>query len=173
MKANRIEFVGDNKLVLDIDQASAPEAVKAVNDLNGYQIEVKLKPFRAKRSLDANAYAWALMGKIAEKLGCTSLDVYKTYIRDYGIYKDFLLVETEADTFFHLWQMQGLGWVVEKLDFASDGERTIYRAYYGSSVYNSRQMARLIDAIVRDCKDNGIETLPPGEIERLVKQCER
>ena len=37
----------------------------------------------------------------------------------------------------------------------------------GSSMYDSRQMAILIDGIVSECKEMGIETLPPDEIKAL------
>lgn len=37
----------------------------------------------------------------------------------------------------------------------------------GSSVYNTKQMSRLIDHVVQDCKAVGIETLTPLELDRL------
>lgn len=40
--------------------------------------------------------------------------------------------------------------------------------YYGSSTYDTKQMARLIDLVVEDCKQQGIETLPPEELERMA-----
>ena len=39
--------------------------------------------------------------------------------------------------------------------------------YYGSSTYDSKQMARLIDNIVQDCKAVGVETATPQELARL------
>ena len=56
----------------------------------------------------------------------------------------------------------------EQLDYAENGENVTIRCYYGSSVYNTKQMARLIDDVVSDCKEMGIETKPPEEIDRLV-----
>ena len=40
--------------------------------------------------------------------------------------------------------------------------------YYGSSTYDTKQMARLIDLVVEDCKQQGIETLTPEELERMA-----
>ena len=37
-----------------------------------------------------------------------------------------------------------------------------------SSTYDTRQMGRLIDLVVQDCKDQDIETAPPGDILRWV-----
>lgn len=80
---------------------------------------------------------------------------------------DACLTDGEAATFRHMWESNGTGWPTERLDFTPDGERIVIRAYYGSSTYNTKQMSRLIDAIVTDCKELGIETLPPDELRRM------
>ena len=49
-------------------------------------------------------------------------------------------------------------------------EFTHYRIYKGSSEYDTREMAILIDGIVQECKEQNIETLPPEEIEMLKNQ---
>ena len=36
--------------------------------------------------------------------------------------------------------------------------------YYGSSTYSTVQMGRLIDLIVQDCKEQGIETEPESTV---------
>ena len=43
---------------------------------------VTIKEFRKKRSLDANAYAWVLMNKLADKLNMGVRDLYRHYIPD-------------------------------------------------------------------------------------------
>lgn len=40
-------------------------------------------------------------------------------------------------------------------------------AWYGSSVYNSKEMSRLVDNIVEECKEHNIETLLPQELESM------
>lgn len=42
--------------------------------------------------------------------------------------------------------------------------------YYGSSVYDKAQMARLIDIVVDECKEQGIETMTPEELARLTEE---
>ena len=44
--------------------------------------------------------------------------------------------------------------------------------YYGSSTYDSKQMARLIDNIIQDCKAVGIETATPAEIDAMKARWE-
>ena len=72
-----------------------------------------------------------------------------------------------------MWQTHGLGWLAERLDHGSTEGFVLVNFYYGSSAYNTKQMSRLIDAAVNDCKEQGIETLPPEEIKAMVNAYER
>lgn len=42
------------------------------------------------------------------------------------------------------------------------------KCYYGSSVYDKEQMTRLIDQLIADCKENGIETRTPTELAEMM-----
>ena len=76
----------------------------------------------------------------------------------------------DAPTFQIAWSKLGTGWPTEQVDFTPDGESVIVRAYYGSSQYNTKQMARLIDAVVEDCKSLEIETLPPDKLAAMKEE---
>lgn len=56
----------------------------------------------------------------------------------------------------------------EQVDYTSDGEQVVIRAYYGSSQYNAKQMTRLIRSVVEECKAQNIETMTPGELAGLM-----
>lgn len=125
---------------------------------------------RRKRSLDANAYAWVLMGKLAGKLRMTPEDVYRSYVPDVGDNYTIVLVLAEAvDDFREQWCRGHLGRSVTDLG-PSRRHRNCHNilCYYGSSDYDKEQMARLIDLIVQDCREQGIETMTPDELARLV-----
>lgn len=144
------------------------------DELYDVDVDVTVKKHREKRSLNANAYCWQLIGKLADKLfPLTKTEIYRQYVRQIGPYKDFELTEDEAKTFRVVWENMGEGWPTEQVDFTPDGERVIIRAYYGSSQYNTRQMSRLIDLVVQDCKEQGIETLTPQQLDALKEgwQC--
>ena len=52
----------------------------------------------------------------------------------------------------------------------------MYRTYMmwrGSSDYDTKEMSRLIDGPVSECKEPGTETLPPAEIERMMEAYEK
>ena len=127
----------------------------------------KLSKYRKKRSNDANAYCWALMDRLADVLDTTKEDIYREMVRRVGPYKVFHLTEDEANTFRVGWEKIGKGWPTEQVDYTPDGDRVVIRAYYGSSTYNTKQMSRLIDMVVSECKEQGIETLTPLELERM------
>lgn len=56
----------------------------------------------------------------------------------------------------------------------NDGQ--MYRTYVmlrGSSTYNTAEMSVLIDGLVSECREQGIETLPPIELERMMELYEK
>jgi hypothetical protein len=69
-------------LLLNTNEISDIEELKNENKLN-----VELKKYREKRSLDANAYMWVLVSKLQEKLDIPKEDIYKDAIKNIGVYE--------------------------------------------------------------------------------------
>lgn len=132
--------------------------------------DAEIKAHRDKRSLDANSYCWVLLEKLAQETGIEKEEIYRQTIKKFGPHKDFTLAEDEAKTFRVAWEKLGTGWPTEQVDFTPDGQRVVIRAYYGSSTYNTKQMSRLIDNIVQDCRAVGIETLPPDKLAGMMEE---
>lgn len=168
---SRISMDGGCWLCLKVNETAPARAF--VLRQGGKICDAELTVHRKKRSLDANAYCWVLLEKLAESVQIPKNDLYLSYIRQTGPHKDFMLTEDEAGTFRVAWERLGTGWPTEQVDYTPDGARVVVRAYYGSSTYNSRQMARLIDSIVEDCKAVGIETLPPDKLALLKEGWKR
>ena len=132
--------------------------------LAGHDVTIDIKLYREKRSLKANGYMWALCDKLAEVIGATKEEVYRKAIREVGLYKDFEgLDDDHANTLKAAWAQLGLGWFAEDVGGA-------VRCYYGSSKYNSKQMARLLDYVIDDCDELGIETMTETELEQLKRE---
>lgn len=131
------------------------------------KLDIEAKKHREKRSLDANAYCWVLLGKLSEKMGISSKDIYIMEIRNIGVYEVLPIKEKAVDKFIDAWQNNGIGWPCEKLGKSKLEGYINIKAYYGSSTYDTKQMSSLIDSIVEDCKLQGIETATPEELERL------
>ena len=127
-----------------------------------------------KRSKNANAYCWVLCDGIASKLGgkYSKEDVYRRAIQAVGIYKLFEEMKPDqAATLETAWHKLGAGWVTQS-DWEPDGETKWVRAYYGSSVYNKKQMGRLLDYIVEDARSVGVPVEPKEKIESLLREWE-
>lgn len=135
----------------------------------GETLSLEIKRPTKKRSLDANAYYWLLVGKLAEATHLSPTEVYRQHIKDVGgNYKIIPAREDAVDEWIRLWGHNRLGWVCDILGPCANipGYVNVV-SYYGSSAYDSKQMSRLIDLVVQDCKALGIETLPPDELVRL------
>lgn len=132
------------------------------------KIAVKIGKYRAKRSLDANAYCWVLLDKLSEKLNIPKEGIYREAIRDIGGNSETVCVQNKAvERLCSGWSKNGVGWQTETFPSKINGCTNV-RLYYGSSTYDSEQMKRLIERIVEDCKENGIDTRTPSEIAELV-----
>lgn len=133
------------------------------------KLTFKVGKFRQKRSLDANAYCWVLIGRIAEKTGVSNSYVYRAAIKEVGGNYDVVCVKSEAvETLCSGWSRNGLGWITDTMPSKIDGCTNVV-LYYGSSTYDKAQMSRLINIIVQDCLSLGIETKPAEEIESLLR----
>lgn len=133
----------------------------------GKQYSVTIKEYRQKRSLDANAYAWVLIDKIAAAVGLPKTEVYRNAIKELGGVSDTVCVmDAAVDALCNGWSHNGLGWVTETLPSKIKGCTNVI-LYYGSSTYDSKTMSRLIDGLIEDARNLGIETMTPQELERL------
>ena len=132
-----------------------------------YDIEVK--EHRKKRSLDANAYAWVLINKLADTMRIPPTEVYRQAIQNVGGNYEILPVKEEAaEHFKQVWEAQGLGWpCVDMGKSKVSGYRNL-RAYYGSSTYTTTQMAQLIESLLQDCRSLDIEVKSAEEIASLM-----
>lgn len=134
--------------------------------LKDADIKVEIKKYRKKRSLDANSYAWTLIDKIASELGMSKIEVYRNAIKNIGGVSDIVCVMDEAvEKLRQGWEKHGLGWQTETMESKIPGCTNVI-LYYGSSVYDTKQMSQLIDNLVQDAKALGIETATPEEIAR-------
>lgn len=131
-------------------------------------LTLKFGKFKKKRSLDANAYCWTLIGKIAEKTNVPKNEVYREAIRGIGgNYEIVCIREDAADSLRKGWERNGIGWCTDTMLSKLDGCTNVM-LYYGSSTYDTEQMSRLIENIIQDCKALGIETKSEAELASLV-----
>ena len=166
--------VKTRRYVLTLEMQDAPAAMRVWDELHGDEkVSVRLSKYRRKRSLDANAYAWMLLDKLSACLRIPKETLYRGYIKDVGGVSDTVCVKTESvPKLCATWEKNGLGWQWASFPSSTNGYTNVI-LYYGSSTYDTRQMSRLIDMIVHDCKEQGIETADPEELRALLASWDR
>lgn len=130
------------------------------------RLQIISKPFRKKRSLDANAYMWVLLQQMAMALHTDKEAVYLQMLEKYGVFTTLVVDPGKAER------------IVETLRVCKNfGEITVkgkkgiqIQYYYGSSTYDSEEMAHLINGIVHECNELKIQTISPDEIDRLKEE---
>jgi hypothetical protein len=135
-------------------------------------LSIKVTKYRQKRSLDANAYCWVVITKIANHpdIKSSKEEVYEEMLQKYGyLYQDEegyipVTVKTGVD----MSKIEG-HWKFYK----SNGKFDSYLMIKGSSEYNTAEMAHFIDMVVQEAKELDIETLTPIELERMKAEWQK
>ena len=134
---------------------------EALRDKEDLVIDVK--PYRQKRSLDANAYLWVLCEKIGQKIMASKDEVYLTLLERYGVFTHLIVKPAAVERVKQEWR------TVRELGEVTVGDQIgiQLQCYFGSSTYNSKEMARLIDGAIQEADNLGIETATPDEVARM------
>ena len=131
---------------------------------NGTRHRVIVKPYVRGRSLDANAYFHVLVGKIAEVMRMGADEIKVKMNLEYGTQHEQTVILPEPNKICAFWKY------AKEIDnwTGKDGkEYTQYLIYKDTSSLNSSEMARLIEGVVYEAKELGIETLTPSELAKL------
>lgn len=167
-------LTGEMSLTLKVNEAAViKDGYDKIKDVD--KLSVKIVKYREKRSLDANAYYWQLLSKVAEAMDVSKPFAHNYFLRRYGQIEVFdgqavyvVIPDTDEaekkifeEETYHLKP-------TSQVKVGKDGR--LYRTYMmlrGSSSYDTKEMSKLIDGLVSEAKENGIETLPPDELERM------
>ena len=160
-------LTGKPKLTLELNEEE--DTKNCYDELHkAEKLTIRICRYRDKRSNEANNYFWVLCGKLAAKTKQKKEDIYRELIRDIGDNFIILPIRNDAvETFIERWGAGKLGWVCDIVGDSKLEGYTNICAYYGSSTYNSKQMSDLIDNIIYECKEQGIQTETPDEIARM------
>lgn len=173
---NNTKFVA-GKLIIDYPATVEQDINKLAAYIeSGKRLSAEFK--RERRSVDANAYCWVLCQKLAEKLSndgviYTKEDIYRHAIKQVIQPAHALIEDVAVSSYIKAWRKNGIGWIAETIGESALRNYTVVAMYQGSSTYDTKEMSRLIDFLVEECKTQGIETREPGYIETLLKEWER
>ena len=158
-----IKINGKLNITIQVDDSHAnhlTEMVEAFN--NGQNIDCKIELMSKKKTLSANAYLWKLCSEVACKVGnITKEDVYRNAIKERGIFEHIKVAN--FDDFNERWSQLGTGWFCEEVSVGG-----CVNAYYGSSQYNRKELSAVIDYVVEEAREQGIETMTIDEQKELL-----
>lgn len=163
-KCEVVSLVGDT-LVVVLNGANRHE-LEALEQGKDYRI--KLTKWTNKRSLNANSYAWLLCTKIAQAVNSSKDEIYEQMLQAYGtIDEDFPPITVIADADMSITSEHWL-----RIDTRTIGKKEFdcYMRIKGSSEMDTKEMAHFIDGIVFECKQLGIETMTPNDLQQLKEQ---
>ena len=147
--------------ILSFEMDDKQSALVAAEALLGKRLTIKVDKYKEKRSLNANAYAWQLIGRIGDATRASKEEVYLKMLKDYG-QSDLVsvLAHIPVEHYFKYYEEAGKSTLNGKL-FKH------YRVYKGSSEFDTREMSIFIDGIVSEAKNLGIETMTPNESAKM------
>ena len=132
-----------------------------MDELNDKTLSIEVKQYRAKRSLNANNYAWKIITEIANIVRASKDEIYLKMLKRYG-QSDLISVLSHipVEHYFKYYEEAGESELNGKMF-------THYRVYKGSSEFDSREMSIFIDGVVSEAKELGIQTETPDELAKM------
>ena len=170
MKAKIASFTyrGANKglLILELDG----DFRDTYDKLNKFDVDVTVKKWHPARSKDSNAMLWKICTEIANKIGSTKEEVYREQIRNVGEYTPLPIKSEAVEEFSRIWAAHGIGWFVDVVDDSKIPGYKLVFAYHGTSAYDSAMMHRVLENVLMEAKNLGIDTISERERSLLVEQ---
>lgn len=165
---------GTNNITVTV----AADFGETYDELKDAEIEIDIRKAHRHRSLEANAYCWALIDQITRKLqirepkaGWRKEEVYRNAIRQIGgVSKEIYILSEALPVFKKAWEKDGLGNQVELVSEEKETGWCCVTVYFGSSQYDTQQMSQLINNLIQDAEALGIPTITPKEEEKMLQR---
>lgn len=145
------------------------EIIKILQQEQNSTTLYELNELGTKRSKNANNYLWSLINKIAIKIKSTSDEVYRIMLKRYSSVEMISVrADINIDAYF---QNNNIKYYEESgITILKNIKYKNYKIYLGSSEMNKKQMARLLEGVIDECKNLNIETMPEEYIKQLKEE---
>lgn len=134
----------------------------------GKDYELTIQEKKHKRTLTANAYYQVLLDKLSKVVGTSREELHEQLLIRYGstATKDDIpiLFTLRADINPHLVSKYV---AIVKTKEIKGKMFAVYRVLKGSSEMDSKEFNHLLEGLISECQEVGIETMTPEEIARL------
>lgn len=128
---------------------------------------------RKGRSLNANSYFHVLVQKLAQAQNppislakCKNMMIAAYGQPEYIDGQQAIIKSNVPQE--KIQEIEYLHTALVKISEENGTECYFYRIYRGTHTYNNIEMQKLIEGVVQECKDAGIETATPAEIAKMI-----
>ena len=131
-------------------------------------LRLTIRKWKNKRSLDANAFMWVILGQMAQILATSPEELYEEMLQRYGILDSdengYVVITVRAD--IDMVSRAKDHWKYYRT--SEDGSWKFWIRLKGTSEYDSAEMAYFIERVVEEAQELGIDTSTPDERARLA-----
>jgi hypothetical protein len=161
-KVNDLTFNlnGEQLITLNVQSDFTP----FIDNLIDKELEIEIKEYKEKRSLNANALLWKLCNELGNKLRISKEEIYLMMLKNYG-QSEVISIQSDVNIqgYFKYFEEIGTGKINNK-------NFTHYKIYKGSSEYNTLEMSILLDGVVQEAKEQGITVLSASELDLIKRE---
>ena len=124
---------------------------------------------KEKRSLNANALLWKCLGELASALRSDKWTVYLQMLKRYGTYTYICVKPKVVDAVKKQWrECEEIGRVT-----IGGQEAVQMLCYFGSSTMNTKEFSTLLNGVISEMKEMGLDTPADRELERAIERLEK
>ena len=164
-------------IIIRPEREDLGKAMSVIRNRKNKLYQLEIKEHRKKRSLDANQKLWALINEMSTILKLTPEEIYQGYIPDVGNnYRIFPVKPEDINQVAEEWCHGHIGRMVEDMGPCRIWDMRMYhnlKCYKGSSEYDTATFSRLLDLVMQDCRQLGIETMSEREQSLLMEEWEK
>lgn len=125
----------------------------------------EVKEYKEKRSLNANALLWRCLGEMASALKTDKWDVYLQMLKRYGTYTYICVKPKAVEAVKKQWrECEEIG----HIDI-NGADSVQMLCYYGSSTMNTKEFSTLLDGVISEMEEMGIDTPEQRELDKAIE----
>lgn len=133
------------------------------------RLSIEVVKYREKRSLDANGLLWHCIGKLAAAMRTDKWDVYLLMLKRYGKFTYIGIREHAVEAMKRRWrECEVVG------EVTINGQKAVQLlCYYGSSTYDTQEFSVLLDGVISEMKEAGLEPPMPADVKAAMERYEK
>lgn len=159
---------GQFLITFAINEKSVVNEIESLKSCD--KLSIIAKPWKQKRSLDANALLWAVLTEISNVVHSSKDDVYESMLQKYGyLQKDedgYIVITIKASE--DISKLPG-HWKFYK----SNNVFSSYLMIKGTSEYDTAEMSMFLDRVIEEAVELGIQPPTSKEMQRALDEWEK